>query len=167
MYRSVVFTIAIAITGVLLVTFAGAATAAARPVTALAPALISAVSPAVAPAAEPAQPGPGAGAPEVQVAVGQVDDLVRQREAAYGAQLDELTRRIQAGQEQVAALASQEQALRDQLAQLEQTRQDRAASYPGQLGTLQEQYGQRFAQYAAQLQEIQSRLAQARTLLGQ
>lgn len=159
MYRSVVFTIAIAIAGVLLVTFAGAATAAARNVTALAPALIS--------AAEPAQSGPGVPASEVQVTASQADDLVRQREAAYGAQLDELTRRIQAGQEQVAALASQEQALGDQLAQVEQMRQDRAASYQGQIGTLQEQYGQRFAQYAAQLQEIQSRLAQARTLLGQ
>jgi len=163
MYRSVVFTIAIAIAGLLLVIFAGAATAAARNVTALAPALIS----AVVPAAEPAQSGPGAPASEVQVTASQADDLVRQREAAYGAQLDELTRRIQAGQEQVAVLASQEQALGDQLAQVEQTRQDRAAAYQGQLGTLQEQYGQRFAQYTAQLQEIQSRLAQARTLLGQ
>jgi chromosome segregation ATPase len=163
MYRSVAFTIAIAISGMLLVIFAGAATAAARPVTALAPALIS----AVVPAAEPAQPGQGAPASEVQVTASQVDDLVRQREAAYGAQLDELTRRIQAGQEQVAVLASQEQALGNQLAQLEQTRQDRAASYQGQLDTLQAQYGQRFAQYAAQLQEIQSRLAQARALLGQ
>lgn len=163
MYRSVVFTIAIALSGLLLFTFAGAATAAARPVTALVPAVNS----AVVPAAEPAQGGPGAPESEVQVTTSQVDDLVRQREAAYGAQLNELTRRIQAGQEQVAALASQEQALGDQLAQLEQTRQDRAASYQGQLGTLQEQYGQRFAQYAAQLQEIQSRLAEARTLLGQ
>ncbi len=140
MYRSVALTIATAISGLLLVIFAGAATAAT---------------------------GPGAPAPEVQITVGQVDDLVRQREAAYQAQLDELTRRIMAGQEHVAALAGQEQALGAQLAQLEQTRQDRAASYEGQLGTLHEQYGQRFAQYAAQLQEIQSRLAQARALLGQ
>ena len=132
MYRSVALTIAIAISGLLLVIFAGPATAATGLITA-----------------------------------GQVDDLVRQREAAYQAQLDELTRRVMAGQEHVAALASQEQALSAQLAQLEPTRQDRAASYQGQLGTLQEQYGQRFTQYAAQLQEIQSRLAQARALLGQ
>ena len=51
--------------------------------------------------------------------------------------------------------------------QLEQARQDRAASYQSQLGSLQEQYSQRFAQYAAQLQEVQSRLAQAKALLGQ
>ena len=159
MRRSAALTLAVTLSGLLLVVLAGAAIAATGPAPALAP--------AVGPTAVPAQAGVGLPAPGIQIMATAADDLVRQRDAAYGAQLDELTRRIQAGQEQVAALASQEQALGDQLAQLEQTRQDRAASYQGQLGTLQEQYGQRFAQYAAQLQEIQSRLAEARTLLGQ
>ena len=84
-----------------------------------------------------------------------------------------------------AALERQEREIRGELARmrsesLETARGDRTeqtqalerlgqglAGQVGQLGTLQEQYGQRFAQYSAQLQEIQSRLAQARTLLGQ
>lgn len=152
MRRKIALIIAVSLSGLLLTILTGAAVAAPGPGTALTPTLAA--------AANVASPG-------VQIPVGQANDLVRQREAEYRAQLDELTRRIQAGQEQVTALASQEQAISDQLAQLEQERQDRAASYQSQLGTLQEQYRQRFAQYAAQLQEVQSRLAQAQALLGQ
>lgn len=159
MRRSAALTIAVALSGLLLVALAGAAIAATGPAPALAP--------AVGPTVVPAQAGVVTPAPGVQIMATAADDLVRQRESAYQAQLDELTRRIQAGQERVAALAGQEQAINDQLAQLEQTRQERAASYQSQLSTLQEQYNQRFAQYAAQLQEVQSRLAQAKALLGQ
>lgn len=158
MRRRIALTIAVALSGLLLVILTGAATTPSGPVTALIPTIGS--------TGEPVQIDASAPAPAVGITVSQVEDLVRQREAAYRAQLDELTRRIQSGQEQVAALASQEQALADQVAQLEQARQERAASYQGQLGTLQEQYGQRFAQYAAQLQEIQARLAEANALLG-
>ncbi len=159
MRRSATATIAVTISGLLLVVLAGAATASTGPGSALIPAAGSTAVPA---SADTSVPVPG-----VQIAANQADDLVRQREAAYQAQLDELTRRIQAGQERVAALGGQEQDLNAQLAQLEQTRQERAASYQSQLGTLQEQYSQRAAQYAAQLQEIQSRLAEAKALLGQ
>lgn len=163
MRRSVALTIAVTISGLLLVVLAGAATAATGPVSALAPALI----PAVGSTAVPAQTGPSISVPGAQIAASQADGLVRQRAAAYQAQLDELTRRIQIGQERVTALGGQEQALNEQLAQLEQTRQERAASYQSQLGALQEQFNQRSAQYTAQLQEIQSRLAEAKVLLGQ
>ena len=159
MRRSIALAIAVALSGLLLVVLTGAATTSSGPV--------NAAIPVIGSTGEPVQVDAGAPAPGSQITASQVDNLVRQREAAYRAQLDELTRRIQGGQEQIATLASQEQLLADQLAQLEQTRQERAASYQGQLGTLQEQYGQRFAQYAAQLQEVQSRLAQAKALLGQ
>lgn len=159
MRRSATVTIAVIISALLLVVLAGAATASTGPG--------AAWIPAAGATAVPAQAGPNVAVPGVQIAANQADDLVRQREAAYQAQLDELTRRIQVGQERVAALGGQEQALNAQLAQLEQTRQERAASYQNQLGTLQEQFSQRSAQYTAQLQEIQSRLAEAKALLGQ
>ena len=159
MRRRIVLTIAVALSGLLLVVLTGAATTSSGPITAAIPVIGS--------TGEPVQMDTSAPAPALGITGSQVDDLVRQREAVYRAQLDELTRRIQAGQDQVAALASQERTLGEQLAQLEQARQARTASYQSQLGTLQEQYGQRFAQYAAQLQEVQARLAEANALLGQ
>lgn len=117
MRKSTALIIAVTLSGLLLVFLAGGAAAATGPVvgpvTTFAPALI----PAVSPTTEPTH----------QISAKDADDLVRQREAAYQAQLDELTRRNQAGQERVAALASQEQALNNQLAQLEQTRQARGS----------------------------------------
>lgn len=94
------------------------------------------------------------------------NQLVQERQAAYQAQLDELSRRIESGNALVEALTADEQALQQQLAQLQQARGQRAAAYQTQMDAIGAEYAARFAQYAGQLQEAQVLLAEANVQLG-
>ena len=97
----------------------------------------------------------------------QVQQALAERKAVYDGQLQEMNNRVATGQTQVRALADQEQAIQQQIAQLYNARLERQAAYATQLAAARQEYDQRLAQLAAQLQEAQARLAEARTLLGQ
>ena len=97
----------------------------------------------------------------------QVQQALAERKAVYDGQLQEMNNRVATGQTQVRTLADQEQAIRQQVTQIANARLERQAAYATQLAAARQEYDQRLAQLAAQLQEAQARLAEARTLLGQ
>lgn len=101
-----------------------------------------------------------------QQQIDQVTKLLADRQATYQAQLQELTTRLQTGQTRVNTLATQEQALQQQLAQLQAARNERLGLYKSQLAGAQAEYNARFAQYTTQLQDAQAKLAEANALLG-
>lgn len=126
--------------------------------------LLAASRVAAQPAAPLAPPTPPAGLSAQEAAV--ANKLIQERRNAHQAQLDELSRRIEAASTLVADLAAQKQALAGQLAGLEQVRSQRAAAYQAQLAGLETAYAPRLAQYAAQLQEAQARLSEANAQSG-
>jgi len=91
---------------------------------------------------------------------------LQERQAIYQGQIQELTAQITAAQNQLNDLKAQEQSLPGQITQLEDTRAERQAAYQAQLQEFQNQYNDRIVQLQAQLNEAQTRLAEANAQLG-
>lgn len=96
----------------------------------------------------------------------QAASLLQERQATYQAQIEELTRRVQDGQAQLANLDTQEVALQQQLAQVQNARGVQLDSYTSQLAAAKEAYQARFDQLSAQLREADAKLAEANAILG-
>jgi membrane protein involved in colicin uptake len=138
-----------------------------RPVDTFAAGSAVSISPAgVATLSALPSPGQPDQQPASQELVNQINRLVQARRATYQQQLDELSSRVQNGQAQIKRLEAQEQALQQQLTQLKAARIQRQAEYRQQLETANRDLEQHYAQYNAQYQEIEARLAQANALLG-
>lgn len=99
----------------------------------------------------------------------QIEELSRamqEHQAIYQGQIQELTAQITAAQNQLNDLKAQEPSLSGQITQLENTRAERQAAYQAQLQDFQNQYNDRIVQLQAQLNEAQTRLAEANAQLG-
>lgn len=102
----------------------------------------------------------------LQAQAEQLQLTIQERQATYAEQLATLTAAQAVAEEQLGALAGQEELLHQQLAEFTNVRASRGAQYDLQLQEARGQYDARAAAIVAQLQEAQARLAEANQLLG-
>ena len=101
-----------------------------------------------------------------QEQIAQLDQTLQERQLIYQNQIQDLAVQITNAQNRVDQLIEQEQELQAQISQLEAARAERLTVYQSQLQQAQDQYNARYTQLQAQLNEIQSKLAEANAQLG-
>ena len=88
------------------------------------------------------------------------------RQLTYDTQINELNSRAATLQGQLDTLTAQEEALRQQLSQINVVRVERIVAYQSQLDQATAQYGAQQSQLQARLNDAQVKLAEANAILG-